>query len=68
MSMKEPASLYMPTHRTHPDNLQDPILFKNLLKKPKQSSSETFRVSHTLLEPFVALESDEEFWRIHQMD
>jgi hypothetical protein len=21
-------SLYMPTHRTHPDNLQDPILFK----------------------------------------
>jgi hypothetical protein len=29
----------------------------------KHSESEV-----TLLEPFVALESDEEFWRIHQMD
>jgi FlaA1/EpsC-like NDP-sugar epimerase len=64
MSMKEHVSLYMPTHRTHPDNLQDPILLKPA-KKPetipllqKHSESEV-----TTLEPFVALESDEEFWR-----
>jgi hypothetical protein len=58
-------SLYMPTHRTHPDNLQDPILFKNLLKNLKQSLLQKHSESEvtTLLEPFVALESDEEFWR-----
>jgi hypothetical protein len=58
-------SLYMPTSRTHPDNLQDPILFKNLLKKLKQSLLQKHSDSEatTLLEPFVALESDEEFWR-----
>jgi hypothetical protein len=26
-------SLYMPTHRTHPENLQDPVRFKNLMKE-----------------------------------
>ena len=26
-------SLYMPTHRTHPENLQDPIRFKNLVRQ-----------------------------------
>jgi hypothetical protein len=25
-------SLYQPTHRRHPENLQDPIRYKNLLK------------------------------------
>jgi hypothetical protein len=55
-------SLYMPTHRTHPDNLK--IRYSlNLLKNLKQSPSKTFRGYDTLLEPFVALESDEEFWR-----
>jgi len=24
--------LYMPTHQTHPENLQDSILFKNLVQ------------------------------------
>lgn len=58
-------SLYMPTHRTHPDNLQDPILFKNLLKNLKQSLLQKHSESEvtTLLEPFVALASDEKFWR-----
>jgi hypothetical protein len=54
----------MPTHRTHPDNLQDPILLKpakNLKQSLLQKHSES-EVT-TLLEPFVALESDEEFWR-----
>jgi hypothetical protein len=59
------VSLYMPTHRTHPDNLQDPILFKNLLKNLKQSLLQKHSESEvaTLLEPFVALENDKEFWR-----
>lgn len=26
-------SLYQPTHRRHPDNRQDPIRFRNLLKE-----------------------------------
>jgi hypothetical protein len=58
-------SLYMPTHRTHPDNLRDPILFKNLLKKLKQSLLQKHSESEvtTLLEPFVALENNKEFWR-----
>ena len=58
-------SLYMPTHRTHPDNLGDPILFKNLLKKLKQSLLQKHSESEvtTLLEPFVALENNKEFWR-----
>ena len=30
-------SLYMPTHRKHPENLQDIILFKNLVKQLKES-------------------------------
>ncbi|MGV8880462.1 MAG: hypothetical protein ACOH2A_15700 [Sphingobacteriaceae bacterium] len=62
-------SLYMPTHRTHPDNLQDPILFKNLLKKLEQSLLQQYSASEAsiLLQPFVALESNKEFWN-HTMD
>jgi hypothetical protein len=30
-------SIYMPTHRTHPENLQDIILFKNLVRQMKES-------------------------------
>ena len=62
-------SLYMPTHRTHPDNLQDPILFKNLLKKLEQSLLQKYSALETtiLLKPFVELENNEEFWR-HTLD
>ncbi len=62
-------SLYMPTHRTHPDNLQDPILFKNLLKKLEQSLLQQYSASEatTLLKPFVELVNNEEFWN-HTLD
>lgn len=62
-------SLYMPTHRTHPDNLQDPILFKNLVKKLEQSLLLQYSASEAtlLLQPFVALANNEEFWR-HTLD
>jgi len=62
-------SLYMPTHRTHPDNLQDSILFKNLVKKLEQSLLQKYSASETttLLKPFVELENNNEFWR-HTLD
>lgn len=57
-------SLYMPTHRSHPDNAQDPIRFKNLLKNVKETVSEKFSSVETtaLLEPFQALEANKDFW------
>lgn len=30
-------SLYQPTHRHHPENLQDPIRFRNLVKAMEAS-------------------------------
>jgi len=62
-------SLYMPTQRTHPDNLQDPILFKNLVKKLEQSLYQQYSASEItiLLKPFVELANNEEFWR-HTLD
>jgi len=62
-------SLYMPTHRTHPDNLQDPILFKNLVKQVEQSLLQQYSASEAmvLLQPFVELADNEEFWR-HTLD
>lgn len=62
-------SLYMPTHRTHPDNLQDPIIFKNLVKQVEQSLLQQYSAPETmaLLQPFVELADDEAFWR-HTLD
>ncbi len=62
-------SLYMPTHRTHPDNLQDPILFKNLVKKLEQSLLQQYSASEAtiLLKPFVELSNNKEFWN-HTLD
>jgi len=62
-------SLYMPTHRTHPDNLQDPILFKNLVKELEHSLQQQYSASEAtmLLQQFVALADDKEFWN-HTLD
>lgn len=62
-------SLYQPTHRRHPDNQQDPIRFRHLLKALETS----LRQQHegdgikTLLEPFEALAQDDDFWN-HTLD
>lgn len=59
------VSLYQPTHRSHPDNLQDPIRFRNLVK----TLEESLRLKHdsrkttALLKPFWQLAEDTEFWR-----
>jgi len=57
-------SLYMPTHRSHPENLQDTIRYKNLVKQVKESLTEKYPTAeiHKLLEPFETLASDDEFW------
>jgi len=57
-------SLYMPTHRSHPENIQDTIRFKNLLKKVRESLSEIFSQDEIaeLLEPFEALGENKDFW------
>jgi len=62
-------SLYMPTHRTHPDNLQDSIIFKNLVKQVEQSLLQQYSASEVLvlLKPFVELTDNEAFWR-HTLD
>jgi hypothetical protein len=62
-------SLYLPTHRHHPDNQQDPIRFRNLVKTLEGSLLQQFSNDETrsLLEPFVALADDRDFWN-HTLD
>jgi hypothetical protein len=57
-------SLYLPTHRRHPENLQDPIRYKNLLRALEQSLLSQYPVgeANTLLDPFQALARDRDFW------
>jgi len=57
-------SLYQPTHRRHPENQQDPIRFRNLLKELEASLRRGYpavEVRHHL-EPFEALARNSEFW------
>jgi hypothetical protein len=62
-------SLYQPTHRHHPDNQQDPIRFKNLVKALEQSLRQNYptREVRPLLQPFNDLASDRDFWN-HTQD
>jgi hypothetical protein len=57
-------SLYMPTHRSHPENIQDLIRFKNLVKKVKETLSEKYSSTETttILEPFDTLSENKDFW------
>lgn len=62
-------SLYQPTHRHHPDNQQDPIRFRNLVKAMAESLRHKYPKgeAHPLLEPFQALADDHDFWN-HTFD
>lgn len=57
-------SLYQPTSRRHPENREDPIRFRNLVKALEGSLQQRFSSSEVkqLLEPFHALAQDTEFW------
>ncbi|MGB4811271.1 MAG: hypothetical protein WBP13_02140 [Methylophilaceae bacterium] len=57
-------SLYQSTHRQHPDNVQDPIRFRNLVKEMAESMRQKYpkREMASLLEPFEALADNKAFW------
>jgi len=66
-SVQQPPclSLYQPTHRSHPENQQDPIRFRNLVKELETSLGQKYPAVETrlLLEPFEALAHDDAFWK-----
>jgi hypothetical protein len=57
-------SLYQPTHRQHPDSLQNPIRYRNLLRELEKSLRQKYeaREVERRLERFEALAHDEQFW------
>lgn len=63
-------SLYQPTHRSHPDNEQDPIQFKNLVKELEDSLKQKYSNADVskLLAPFHALADNREFWQKQTLD
>jgi len=57
-------SIYLPTHRHHPENKQDPIRFGDLVKSLEQllvQNRWSFD-ARALLEPLRAMASDAAFW------
>lgn len=58
-------SLYQPTHRKHPENAQDPIRYKNLVRELATSLSNDIdeEEAEKTLEPFRELEEDHDFWQ-----
>jgi len=62
---QEPClSLYMPTHRSHPEKQQDPIRYKNLLKELEESLLQKYSASEVkkYMEPMEALVNDDSLW------
>lgn len=57
-------SLYQPTHRRHPENQQDPIRFRNLVKELEASLRQKYPEIETrlLIKPFEAIAHDHDFW------
>jgi hypothetical protein len=66
LTAQEPLclSLYQPTHRFYPDNQQDPLRFRQLVRKLEDSLRQKHpaREVEPLLEPFHALGRDTGFW------
>ena len=58
------VSIYLPTHRQHPDNQQDPIRFRNLVKQAASSLQHHRSAGQAAssLVMFHALGDDTEFW------
>jgi hypothetical protein len=57
-------SIYMPTLRTHPENLLDGIQFKNLVRQMKESLLQKYSAEEVQehLEPFENLAEDNNTW------
>jgi len=66
LEAREPPclSLYQPTSRRHPENVQDPIRFRNLVRTIERSLQQSYPIgdARSLLEPFQALADDHDFW------
>lgn len=62
-------SLYMPTHRTRPENLQDSILFKTLVQQMEASLMQKYSAAEAqkYLDPIKALVNDDDIWN-HALD
>lgn len=62
-------SLYQPTHRRHPDEQQDPIRYRNLVRETETLLRERYPTRHArpILERLQALERDDRFWN-HRTD
>lgn len=58
------VSIYMPTHKSPPDNAQDPIRFRNLVKEAERSLRENYASQNisALLKPFAELAEDRIIW------
>lgn len=58
-------SLYQPTHRGHPEQQQDTIRFRNLVKALEESLRRDFPATdiQSLLDPFWKLADDFNFWK-----
>jgi len=71
LALRDPPclTLYQPTHRHHPDNQQDRIRFRNLVKGLEDSLRQAHPAdtAATLLAPFHALADDRAFWN-HALD
>jgi Bacterial archaeo-eukaryotic release factor family 3 len=64
------VSIFMPTHRSGAQTLQDPIRLKNLLRQVTQDLTATDLPAaeiNTLLKPVINLLDDHHFWQ-HQSD
>jgi hypothetical protein len=57
-------SLYLPTHRHHPENQQDPIRYKNLVRQLESALATQYPQAdaRALLDPFIALTTNAPFW------
>ncbi|MFO7636185.1 MAG: hypothetical protein R6W96_02645 [Clostridia bacterium] len=57
-------SLYQPTHRQYPENRQDSVVFRNLLRKIEHALAEDHKKDfiQSLLKPFYQIEKNKLFW------
>jgi hypothetical protein len=63
-------SLYMSTDRKHPENLKNPIKFKNLVSQMEESLLQKYSAGEAreYLEPLEALVNDNDIWNYTKMD
>ena len=57
-------SLYQSTHRYSPENKQDPIVFKNLIREIENSLKQKYQKNdlNSAMKPFYQIEEEKDFW------